>query len=73
MNYLYVFITERNWEVYNLESCFMENSTEFLSQTVKTKKKIMQLTNQTLPSFLYLLRCSKGTEVDALLKITFIF
>lgn len=47
MNYLYVFITERNWEVYNLESCFMENSTEFLSQTVKTKKKIMQLTNHS--------------------------
>lgn len=73
MNYLYVFITERNREVYKPESCLMENSLAFLSQTVKTKKKIMKLRNQTLLSFLYLLRCSKETMVDGLLKIVLVF
>lgn len=68
-NCLYVFFTERNGEVYKPESYFMETSLEFLSQTVKTKKKIMKLINQTEPSFLCLLRCSKGTVVDDLLKI----
>lgn len=72
MNYLYVFITEGNGEVYKPESYFMENSVEFLSQTVETKTKIMQLKNQTLLCFLYLLRCSKGTVVDNLLNIALI-
>lgn len=75
MNYLYVFVTEGKggggW-CYKPESYFMENSLEFLSQSVKTKKKITQLTNQTLLSFWYLLRCSKGTVVDDLLKIALI-
>jgi len=72
MNYLYVFITEGNGDVYKPKSYFMENSLEFLSQTEKIKKKITQLTNQTLLSFLYLLRCSKGTVVDDLLKIALV-
>lgn len=72
MDYLYVFITEGNREVYKPESCSMENSLDFFSQTVKTKKKIMQLTNQTLLSFLYLLRCSKETPVDDLFKIVLV-
>lgn len=45
---------------------------EFLSQTVKTKTKITQLSNQTLMSFLYFLRSSKGTVVDNLLKTALI-
>lgn len=64
-----MFVTERNGEFYKPESYFMENSLEFLSQTIKTEKKIMKLINQTEPSFLCLLRCSKGTVVDDLLKI----
>lgn len=72
MDYLYVFITEGNREVYKPESCLMENSLEFLSQTGKTRKKIMELTNQTLLNFLYLLRCSKETMVDGLLKIVLV-
>lgn len=72
MNYLYVFIKEKNENVYKPESYFMENSMEFLSQNVKTKKKITQLSNQTLLSFLYFLRSSKGTVVDNLLKTALI-
>lgn len=45
MNCLFVFITEKNKDVYKPESYFMENSMEFLSQTVKIKKKIAQLSN----------------------------
>lgn len=72
MNYLYVFIKEKNENVYKPESYFMENSMEVLSQNVKTKKKITQLSNQTLLSFLHFLRYSKGTVVDNLLKTALI-
>lgn len=72
MNYLHVFTTAGNGEVYKLASYFMEISLKFLSQTLKTKKEIAQLTNQTLLSFLCLLRCSKGTVVDDLLRIALI-
>lgn len=47
-----------------------------LSQTVKTKRKITQLLNQTLPSFwvrLYSSQCSKGIVVDDVLKIAVVF
>lgn len=72
MNYLYVFITEKKMRMFKPESYFMENSMEFLSQTVKTRKKVTQLSNQMLLCFLYFLRSSKGTVVDNLLKIALI-
>lgn len=60
---------QKKKDVYKPELYFMENSMEFLSLTVKTKKKITQLSNQTFVSFLYFLRSSKGTVVDNVLKI----
>lgn len=52
MNYLYVFIEEKNENVYKPESYFMGNSMEFLSQTVKNEKENYRIIKSNITEFL---------------------